>query len=146
MKKFVFAAVFTLGIVGVALADEIAVVIQKVENKDGKTTITYVKGGGGGAGKKGGGKKGKADPGDPQTIVVTSSATVHKGAFDMDTKMFKKGDAIEKGLMNEMFSAENLEKKGVNATLTVADDGADKGKVTAIVTKGGGGKKGKGGE
>src|SRR4051812_7462747 len=49
MKKFVFAAVFTLGIVSVALADEIAVVIQKVENKDGKTTITYVKGGGGGA-------------------------------------------------------------------------------------------------
>ena len=56
--------------------------------------------------------------------------------FDADTKTTKAGDALEGGLKNDMFKTID-DQKGVAVTLTIADSGADKGKITSIVTKGG---------
>jgi hypothetical protein len=134
MKKFVFATVCALTLVGYVVADEFSAQITKVDGKN----ISYYKtepggkGGGGGKGGFGGGKR----TGDEQKAVAADSCKVSKGMFDMDTKSFKAGDAIEGGLTNEMFKTIDSEK-GVNVTITIADSGADKGKITAIVTKGG---------
>jgi hypothetical protein len=127
MKKFAFAMVFTFAVVGYALAEDINVTIQKFDT--GKGTITYVKKG----------KKGDA-PGDPVTVSVAKSVKILKGKFDMETKKMVAGDEIKDGFKDDVFA--KMSEKGVGATITVADDGADKGKVTQILV---GGKKGKGG-
>jgi hypothetical protein len=130
MKKFVFAAVFTLAVVGWALAEEINVSILKIDTD--KSTITYKK-----KGKKG------ADPGEAVTVTYTKTVKVAKGKMDMDTKKVVLDEEIKDGVKAEPF-AKIDEEKGLNATITIADDGPDKGKVTQILlTKGGGGKGGK---
>jgi hypothetical protein len=135
MKKFLFAAVCTMTLVGYVVADEFTAVITKVDGKN----ISYFKteagkGGKGGGGKKGGG--GAKKIGDEQKAVAADGIKVSKGMFDADTKAFKAGDALEGGLTNEMFKSIDAEK-GVGVTITIADTGADKGKITSIVTKGG---------
>ena len=134
MKKFLFAAVCTMTLVGYVIADEFTAVITKVDGKN----ISYFKteagkGGKGGGGKKGGGAK---KVGDEQKAVAADSIKVSKGMFDADTKTTKAGDALEGGLKNDMFKTID-DQKGVAVTLTIADSGADKGKITSIVTKGG---------
>src|ERR1700722_18300626 len=126
MKEFLFAAVCTLTLVGYVVADEFAAVITKVDGKN----VSYFKTEGGGGGK-GGGKKG----GDEQKAMVADGVKVSKGMFDADTKAFKAGDAIEGGLTNDMFKTIDAEK-GVAVSITISDSGADKGKITAITTKG----------
>jgi hypothetical protein len=59
---------------------------------------------------------------------LAKDAKIIKGKFDPDTKKAVDGDAIEKGLENELFSNE----KGVVATITTDDDG----KVTKIRVQG----------
>jgi hypothetical protein len=144
MKKFVFAAICTFTLAGFVLAEDITAVIVKVDGK----TVTYYKtkaaagkGGKGGGGKGGGFGKAEKD-GDPIKGTVIDKVAVLKGAFDPDTKAFKDGDAIEGGLTSDTFKNAS-DDAPVTVTLTIADDGADKGKITKIVTKGGGGKGGK---
>jgi hypothetical protein len=137
MKKFLFAAVCTFTLVGYVVADEFSAQITKVDGKN----VSYFKteAGGKGGGGKGGGKGGFGGGkrvGDEQKATAADSCKVSKGMFDMDTKSFKAGDPIEGGLNSDMFKNIDSEK-GVNVTITIADSGADKGKITSIVTKGG---------
>jgi len=127
MKKFAFAAICVLGMVGFVMADEFNATIVKVEGN----TVTYKKGG------KGGGMEEKAD--------VTSDAKVFKGEFvvaapDPAGKKgkgggkgeWKKGDALEGGLKNVAFTKIDADKGGPFAQITTDD----KGKITMIVTTG----------
>ncbi|HYV34511.1 MAG TPA: hypothetical protein VE988_02335 [Gemmataceae bacterium] len=148
MKKFVFASVAVLALVGFVTADEFTAQIMKVEGN----TVTFKKGGGfGGGGKKGG----KADPAEQpkeEKADVTSDVKVLKGEFDFGGAGGKKGggagkkadpgakkgaggiavkegDALEGGLKNEVFTKID-DKKGVFAQITTNDAG----KITKIVT------------
>jgi hypothetical protein len=131
MKKFAFAMVFALAVAGYALAEEINVSITKVDTDKG--TITYVKKAGFGGGGKGKGKKGNQDaaPADPVTVSVTKTVKIANGKFDMEAKSFTAGDEIKDGFKDDIFTKAG--DKGVNARITIADDGADKGKVTQIL-------------
>lgn len=140
MKKFAFAAVFTFAVVGYALAEEINVSITKVDSD--KATITYVKkaGFGGGFGGKGGKGKKKQDDQpapDPVTASYTATVKVAKGEIKKDEGGdFKKmtytvGDEIKSGVKDDIFT--KIDEKGVNARITIADDGPDKGKITQIL-------------
>jgi hypothetical protein len=144
MRKFVLAAFCTVTLVGFVLADEFTAVITKVDGNK----ITYFKAkAGGGKGGKGGGK-GAQKEGDAITGTASASVKVIKGKFDPDAMKMVAGDPIEGGLTNDMFKMIDADM-GVTVTLTVADDGADKGKITQIMKgggKGGGGKAGKGGK
>jgi hypothetical protein len=134
MKKFLFAAVCTLTLVGYVVADEFGAVITKVDGNN----ISYFKT----KPPEGGKGFGKAEKdGTEQKAVAAANVKVAKGMFDMESKSFKAGPDIEGGLKADMFKTIDAEK-GVNATITIADSGADKGKITSIVTKGGGKKKG----
>ena len=121
MKKFAFALVCTVVLVGVVMAEEMTVGITKVDATGNK--ITYKKYTGKGKDKK------LEDP--AMTTELSKTATIIKGKFDMDTKKMVDGDKIEGGLKSEMLSAA-ADDKAVTATITIADDGADKGKVTKI--------------
>jgi hypothetical protein len=115
MKKFALAAVCTVALVGLVMADEFGASITKIEG----SKITYVKGG-----KKGGG--------EPATAEVSGKLKVAKGNFDADTKKWSAGDEIKGGLKADDFK--DLGDKGLNVRITIADDGPDKGKVTQILT------------
>jgi hypothetical protein len=133
MKKFAFAAVLTVAAVSYALGEELTVVISKVDGDK----ITYKKGFAFGGGKKGGKKK-DAAPADPITSTVSSTVKVAKGvgkkSDDPDVKglVYSEGDAIKDGLKDDQFTKIDAEK-GLFARITIADDGADKGKVTKIL-------------
>jgi len=118
MKKFAFASVCVLAMVGFVVADEFTATITKVDGNN----VTFMKG------KKGEQTEGKAE--------ALPTVKVLKGMFDPDTKALKAGDPIEKGLKNEMFTS--IGDKGVKATITTDD----KGKISQIVVGGGKGKKG----
>jgi hypothetical protein len=123
MKKFAFAAIFTVAVVSFALGEELTVNITKVDTATNK--ITY---------KKGGFKKNDdAPPSEAVTKDVSSSVMVSKGNFKKgdDGPVFEAGDAIKEGLKDEVFAKAG--DKGVNARITIAEDGADKGKVTKIL-------------
>lgn len=134
MKKLVFAFVCTFAVVGFVMADEFGAVITKIDGNK----VTYYKT------EKGGGKGGKGakKTGDAITSDVSAKLKVVKGKFDPDTKKFGPGDDIEGGLKNEAFSKIDPDT-GVTVTITTADDGADKGKITQIMQAGFGGKMGK---
>jgi hypothetical protein len=136
MKRFAFAMVFTFAVAGYALAEDITCAIQKVDTDKG--TITYVKKAGfgfGGKGKgKGGGKKDET-PADPVTVSVAKTVKIVKGKFDMESKKLVAGDEIKDGFKDDTFT--KIGEKGVFATITVADDGPDKGKVTQVMVFGG---------
>jgi hypothetical protein len=127
MRKLVCAAVVTLAAVGFAAAEEFTAMITKCDADKG--CIEYKKVTGKGADKKVDETVKKAD--------LTKDCKIMKGMFDKETKTVKDGDVIEKGLKNDLFAKEG----GVFATITIADDGADKGKVTKIRVGGGGKKK-----
>lgn len=139
MKKFAVAAVCTFALVGFVMADEFGANITKVDG----SKITYFKTKAG-MGKKGGGGKGGGKgfgggmkDGDAITGDASASVKVVKGMFDMDNPgTFKAGDPIEGGLKNDMFKSID-DAKGINCRITVADDGADKGKITQIMIIGG---------
>ena len=119
MRKFVCAAIFTLVAVTFVAAEEISVRIFKCDADKG--CIEYKK-------YVGKGKEKKLE----DTVLkgdLAKDAKIVFGKKDPDDK--KKtidGDAVEKGLKNDIFADE----KGVAATLFTADDGGDKGKVTKI--------------
>ena len=137
MKKFVFAAICTFSLVGFVVAEDLNVTITKVDGK----TVTYYK-----TKVPEGGKKGKAEKDGPAlTAKAAAKVAILKGVPDPDNKgMLKDGDAIESGLSNDLFKNAS-EDMPVNARITIADSGADKGMITKILQKGGkkgGGKKG----
>jgi hypothetical protein len=121
MKKFALAVVCTVALVGVVMADEFTAIITKVDATGNK--VTYKK-----ASFKGGEKK--VDD-TATTTEVSKKVSVVKGKFDMETKKMVDGDALEGGLKAEMLSSA-ADDKPLFATIIVADDGADKGKVTKI--------------
>jgi hypothetical protein len=145
MKKLALAAVCTLAVVGFVMADEFTASVTKIDGKN----ITYfkTKAPEGGA-KKGGGKKGGGGfkmekTGDAVTTAVSASVKVQKKAFDMEKGEMVVSD-VKEGLAADNFKMIDADV-GVNVTITVADDGADKGKITSIILGGkGGGKKGGG--
>jgi len=134
MKKFVLAGICTLSLVSFVLADQFGATITSIETKGGATTISFTKKG-----------KMKGETGDKGTAVLASDAKVVKGKFDADAKKMVAGDAIEGGIKADMFKEISADK-GVGATITIADDGANKGKITEIIVGGGGKAGGKGGK
>jgi len=133
-RRFILASTFVVCAVSFAFSDTFVGNITSVEGNK----VTYKKFGGG---KKGGGAKG----GEEATSEAIKDVAVTKGAgFKADPD--KKGEKVEGGLKNEMFTKDKIGEKGIFARITVADDGADKGKITAIETinfGAGGFKKGK---
>jgi hypothetical protein len=133
MKKFMLAAFCTVALVGYVAADEFLAVITKVDGSN----VSYFKAeagkGGGKGGKKGGGGGGATKTGDEIKGTAASSVKVFKSAKD-DSGDVKEME-VKEGLKADNFM--NIGDKGVTATVTVADDGPDKGKITKIVTKGG---------
>jgi len=120
MRKL-FCSMFVMVVaVGFVCAEDFRASITEV--KDGKVTFYKIEGKGKDA------KKSEKS----ETLPVKDGATVAKGKFDKDTKKLVAGDAIEKGLANEIFT--KIGEKGVGATITTDD-----GKITQILV--GGGKK-----
>jgi len=122
MKKFVIAALCSFALVGFVIADEFTATLTKVD------------------GNKIEAKKGKK--GEDPTILkldLAKNVKVAKGMFDMDTKKWSPGEEIKDGLKSDTFT--KIGDNGMQVRLTVADDGADKGKVTQILVTGKGGKK-----
>jgi len=111
MKKFAFAAVLGLAVVSYALAEDVAVLIGKVDG-DKITYQKYLKA------KKG--EKAEKD-GDAVTIEVAKDAKVLNGMFNKDTKKGEAGDAIEGGLKGSVFTKVS-EEKGARAMITTDDD------------------------
>jgi hypothetical protein len=125
MKKFALAVLFTVGMVGFVVADEFTAEITKIDG----TKVTY---------KKAMFVKGEKPKTDDKatTTEVSAKLAVVKGKFDKDAGKVTDGDAIEGGLKADAFK-DVSDDKGVFATITVADDGADKGKITKIRLFGG---------
>ncbi|HYV34510.1 MAG TPA: hypothetical protein VE988_02330 [Gemmataceae bacterium] len=130
MKKFAFAAICVLGLVGFVMAEDINCTVTKIEGN----TVYYKKAGGG----KGGGMEEKAE--------LTSDAKVFKGTFtptpvDPAAKKkggggkgeWKKGDALEGGVKNAAFTKIDEAKGGPFCQITIDDTSK---KVTMIVTTG----------
>jgi hypothetical protein len=120
MKKFVLAALCTLGLVGFVMADEFTAVITGID-KDG--TVSFIKG------------KKKGEEGTKGTAMLAAKVKVAKGMFNKDDKKFTAGDDIENGVKNDMFVKATADAP-VAARITIADDGADKGKITQILVVG----------
>jgi hypothetical protein len=93
-RKFVCAALATLVVFSVALADEFMAVITKVE--DGKVTYKTF---------KFNVEEKKAEFGDAKTLPTSKDIKVVKGKFDKESKgKLTAGDPIENGLKNKMFT------------------------------------------
>ncbi len=118
LRKIVCASVVFALIVVVAKAEELRVMITKVDPEKG--TISY----------KVSGKKGDA-PSDEVTAKVDPKATFAKGKFDADTKKLVAGDPISEGIKADVFS--KISEKGVRATITTNDDKA----ITSVIIAGG---------
>jgi len=129
MRKFVCAAVATLMVFGVALAEDYTAVISKVE--DGKVTFKKF-------------KLNKEDMTtelvDEQTLPTTAGVKVVKGKYDEDTKKMVATDAIEGGLKHGRFTRLDPTRKnkfgfdgGLTATITV-----EGGKITQVMVHSGG--------
>jgi hypothetical protein len=114
MKRFVVAALCTLGLVGFVMAEEFTLQISKL-NDDGTVTGTKIAipdpGAGKGKGKGGkGGFGGGFGKGEEVTVKIATGVKVYKGKFDTDAKAFvKEGDDIGLvGLKNAFLVAENV--------------------------------------
>ena len=118
MKRFVCAAILTVAAVGVAFADEFSVQIVKCDADKG--CIEYKK-------VTGKGKDKKVDD-TAVKIDLAKNCKIVKASFDKDAMKLVDGDPIDKGLKDDVFKNE----KGTFGIIVVADDGADKGKVTKI--------------
>jgi hypothetical protein len=124
MKKFALAVLFTVGMVGFVMAEDFTAVITKIDG----TKVTYK--------KAMFSKDGKKIDDKATTAEVSKKLAVVKGKFDKDAGKAVDGDAIEGGLKADAFK-DVSEEKSVFATITVADDGDDKGKITKIRLFGG---------
>jgi hypothetical protein len=127
MKKFAFAAFATVACVGFVMAEDMTVIIQKVDAKAG--TITYKKGGFGG-GKF---KKEDAPPAETKTATVAKGAKIANGEINFGDKSYKALDSLTKGLEDPAFTAN---EKGTFARITIADEDkgdVKKGQVTQIL-------------
>ncbi|MFO0969032.1 MAG: hypothetical protein U0793_26055 [Gemmataceae bacterium] len=116
MKKFAAAGGLLFVTVALCVGEEFRAVITKVDGDK----VTFQKVTGGGKGKK-------AERGEAMTLTAASDVKVVKGTFNKDTKKAEDGDAIDKGLKNEMFSKE------VNCTIVTDDAGKT---ITKIRTRG----------
>src|SRR5580704_9047113 len=93
MKKFVMAALCTLGLVGFVMAEEFSMQISKL-NDDGSATGTKIAAAAGAKKGKGGGGAGFGK-GEEVTVKFASGVKVYKGKYDMDAKAFvKEGDDL----------------------------------------------------
>jgi hypothetical protein len=110
LRKLVCAAVIVVIGFGVAVADEFRATITKIDG----SKVTFKKG-----------KKG--EEGEAMTLPVTAKVKVTKGKFNPDTMKFEVGEALEKGLKNEMFT--KIGENGLRATITTD---ADNKNITAI--------------
>ena len=118
MKKFVFALVSTVVMVGFVLADDFTAVITKVDGNK----IEYKK-------YTGTGKDKKVDDAVTKSVVA-ADAKILTGMYNKDSKKFEDGDVLKDGMKNEKLVAAADEKgKMVNAMITT--DGG--GKVTKIL-------------
>jgi len=110
MRKFAFAVVCTLFLVGFAFAEEFTLQISKISDDGTTVTGTKIAGGGGGKGGKGGkGGGGGFGKGEEVTVKVSSNVKVFKGKFDMDSKGFvAEGDDLKfAGLKKAFTTAQN---------------------------------------
>ena len=64
----------------------------------------------------------KGEKGDEMTLPVAGDAKITKGKFNKEDKKFEAGDAVEKGLKNEMFTKIDDKKGGPFAQITTSDD------------------------
>jgi hypothetical protein len=105
MRKFAFAAVCTLFMVGFAFAEEFTLQISKISDDGTSVTGTKAAGGKGGKGGKGGG----FGKGEEVTVKVASSVKVFKGKFDTDSKSWAaEGDDLKlTGLKAAFTKAQN---------------------------------------
>jgi hypothetical protein len=120
MKKFVLAAFCTVALVGLAMAEDLNVLITGID-KDGK--VSYIKG------------KKKGEDGTKETGMLAAKVKVAKGVKG-DDKKYTAGDDIADGVKSDTFTKASADAP-VSAIITIADDGADKGKITQILVKGG---------
>src|ERR1043166_6947071 len=100
-RRFVCAAVVTLAVFGVALADEFTAVISKVE--DGK--VTYKK-------FKFNAEEKKIEFGDATTLPAAKDVKAPKTKFDKDAGKAVT-EPVEGGLANAMFKDIGKDKKEV---------------------------------
>jgi hypothetical protein len=126
MRRIALAAIATLALVGVVLAEDMNVAITKIDATNNK--IEYKK-------VTGKGKDAKVED-EVHKADISKTVKVVKGKFDPDAKKLVDGDAIEGGLKAEMLATIPADAP-VRAMMTIADDGADKGKVTKITIFGG---------
>jgi hypothetical protein len=118
MKKFVAAAFCTLGLVGLAMAEDFTLQITKV-NDDGSVTGNKVAGGKG-KGNFGGG----FGKGEVVTVKIAKDVKVYKGKYDNDAKSFvKDGDELGglKGLMTAVGNADKVNISVGGAPLAASD-------------------------
>jgi hypothetical protein len=125
MRKFVLAAFCTVAMVGIVLADEFQAVVTKVDGS--KVTFFKTKGGGKGVAAE-------KDGGAVTKDAVKGVKVVKGGKMPMD---------VDGGLTADQFK--KIDDAGIPCTITIADDGKDKGMITQIAIKGGGKGKKKGG-
>jgi len=110
MRKFMCAAIVTVCAVGLAAAEDLQVLISKIE--DGK--VTYKKT-----------EKGKAT-GDDLTATLAKDAKIYtgKGTFDKESKTFKveKGDVMEKDAVAAAVT-KGVESKAKGARAQISIEG-----------------------
>ena len=110
MKRFVVAALCTLGLVGFVMAEEFNLQISKI-NDDGSVTGTKLAMAGKGKGKGGGGGGGFGK-GEEVTVKFASGVKVYKGKFDSDAKAFVK-DGDDLGLVGLKKAFKDVDKVSV---------------------------------
>jgi hypothetical protein len=110
--------------IGFVAAEDLNVRILNI--KDGTATVQKIKG------------KGKAaeNDGEPVKMKLGKDAKIAKMKFNKEEKKIEAGEAVEKGLENELFT--KIGEKGIAARITVEGEG-DKARITQILV--GGGKK-----
>jgi hypothetical protein len=134
MRRFVCAAVVAVFAVSVALAEDIRVMITKVD-KDAKT-ISF---------KKLPAEKG-GEFGEEMTAKLTATAKIYTGKFNPDTKKLEADtekaldvDALAERVAKGGKGGGKGKKKGGGVAVITTDDGGKT--VSQIIVGGGGGKK-----
>jgi len=124
-RRFVFAVTFVVCTYAFAAGETFNGIITRVDGNK----ITYKK-----AGKKG------DKAGDEVTTTAAANVAVTKAAgFGKKKDPDKKAEPLEGGLKHELFT--KIGEKGQFASITIADDGDNKGKITEVSVFVFGGKK-----
>ncbi len=131
LRKFVCASIVVVFGLSIAMADEIQVLISKVDGRQDHLQEDRCQG-------RQGRRQGRAaTEGDDITMPVKADAKITKGKFNMDTKKFEADEKIAGGLKSDTFT--KIDEKGLRATI-ITD--ADNKNVTEIIVGGFGGGKG----